>query len=66
MFLNNFYIPIPNISKCFRACVDNPGVVFVREFSDSPEIQLTILKKGIPSVTLNTTIPEGQPFLALT
>ena len=44
--LGQFYTPIPKISKyhCFRASADNSGIVFIREFSDSPEMQLTILK----------------------
>ena len=60
MFLSNFYTPIPNISKyhCFPASADNPGIVFVREFSDSPEMQLTILKKGLSLEALYTTMPE--------
>ena len=42
-------MPSPNISKylCFHASIDNPGNVFAREFSDSPKMQLTILKKGL-------------------
>ena len=60
MFLSNFYTPIPNISKyhCFCASADNPGIVFVREFSDSPEMQFTILKKGLSLEALHTTMPE--------
>ena len=60
MFLSNVYTPIPNISKyhCFRASADNLGIVFIREFSDSPEMQLTILKRGLSLEALNTIMPE--------
>ena len=58
--LEQLYTPIPKISKyhCFRASADNSGIVFIREFSDSPEMQLTILKKGLSLEALNTTMPE--------
>ena len=60
MFLSNFYMPIPNISKyhCFRASADNPCIVFIREFTDSPKMQLTIFKKGLSLEALNTIMPE--------
>ena len=53
-------MPLPNISKyhCFRVSIDNPGVVYVREFSDSPEMQLAFLKKEVVFETLKTTMPE--------
>ena len=67
MFLSNLYTPIPNISKyhCFRASADNPGIVFVREFYDSPKMQLTILKKGLSLEALNTTMPEKTTIRGL-
>ena len=67
MFLSNFYTPIPNISKyhCFRASADNPGIVFIMEFFDSLEMQLTILKKGLSLEALNTTMPEKTPIPGL-
>ena len=57
-FLSNFFTAIPNNSKyhSFRVC---PGVVFVGEFSDASEVQLTILKAVLTeTMTSAIHLPE--------
>ena len=48
-FLSVFFTTIPHITSYyhFRCTSDRPGVVFVREFADSEEKEVTILKPGV-------------------
>lgn len=44
--LGNIFMPIQNVTKyhIFRVDHQHPGVVFLREFSESPEIAVNVLK----------------------
>ena len=59
-FLSNFFTTIPNISTyhSFRVCDSKPGVVFLKEFSDSPEVEHRILKKGITFDAITDAEPQ--------
>lgn len=58
-YLQQFFKPIPNILKyhCFRVDVTKPGVVMVKEYSDSDELSINILKVD-PEVVSATGCPS--------
>ena len=58
-YLQQFFKPIPNILKyhCFRVDVTKPGVVMVKEYSDSDELSINILKVD-PEVVSATRMPQ--------
>jgi len=58
-YLQQFFKPIPNILKyhCFRVDVTKPGVVMVKEYSDSDELSINILKVD-PEVVSATGMPQ--------
>ena len=61
-YLSDFFSTIPNITKyhIFRVHQEHPGVVFIREYSESEEIAINVLKVQPPS-SFNSLPEEIQP-----
>lgn len=62
--MHDLFVPIPRITTYhhFHFCNTHPGSVFMREFADSPEKRLTILKLGsdpVRGVLPSTLLPAG-------
>ena len=64
-FLSQFFKQVPNITSFhnFKAAHDFCGEIRLKEYSDSSEQWLPILKTGICLIDLDT-MPTGKQYLA--
>ena len=61
-FLSDFFTTIPHITSYyhFRCKSEHPGIVFVREFADSEEKEVTVLKHNVDKDALpSQMMPSG-------
>ena len=58
-FLSQFFKTIPSITSyhIFRVSADKPGIVFVKEYSDSAEVSINCLKSPNTSID-SSLLPE--------